>query len=85
METILNMKVKTGKKNFRIGFDKENYCLIVETTKRPIEGKANQEIEKNLKWFFKAETTIIKGLKSKEKTIKVSLPQKEVFEKLQAN
>jgi len=82
METILNAKVLTGKKKFRVAFDKEKNILIVQASEKPHENKANKEISKELKKFFKAEIEIVSGLASKEKKIKINLPKEEVLKKL---
>ena len=82
METIINAKILTGKRNFSVVFNKEKKLLIVEATEKPENNKANKEILKKLKKYFKADIEIVSGLKSKEKTIKVALPEREVMEKL---
>ena len=59
METTLTAKVLTGKKEFRTIFDKEKNMLIVQTTQKPQDNKANKEILKELKKFFKTEIKIV--------------------------
>ena len=82
METIIDAKVLTGKRKLGLKFDKDKKLLIVEATEKPRDNKANQEIAKELKKFFKADTEIVSGLKSREKKIKISLSQDQVLEKL---
>lgn len=82
METTLTAKVLTGKREFRAIFDKEKNMLIVQTTQKPQDNKANKEILKELKKFFKSEIKIVSGLTSKEKIIKIYLPESQVYEKL---
>lgn len=84
METIIDAKILTGKKEFSAEFDKAKELLVVETTENPEKGKANKEIVKKLKKFFKADVEIVSGLKSKEKKIKIYLPREQVIQLLQA-
>ncbi|MFA6268602.1 MAG: DUF167 family protein [archaeon] len=83
METIIDAKVLTGKKEFTVEFDKEKKLLIVKSTKKPQDNKANNEITKELTKFFKAETTIVFGLKSNKKKIKVNLLESEILSLLE--
>ncbi|MFA5125622.1 MAG: DUF167 domain-containing protein [archaeon] len=83
METIINAKILTGKQKFSVVFNKEKNLLIVEATEKPENNKANKEILKKLKKYFKADIEIVSGLKSKEKTIKVALPENKVMKKLE--
>ncbi len=83
METILKAKILTGKKEFKVGFDKDNDFLIVQTTKRPEKGKANTEIVKELKRFFKSDVIIVSGLASKEKKIAVDLSKEQILRMLE--
>ena len=75
----MNAIIRTGKKEFGVSFDKENDELVIEITERPEKGKANKEIIKELKRFFKKDVTIVSGLKSKEKRIQINLPKQEVL------
>ena len=71
METILKLKVSTGKRKFGIiGFD-ETGLLAISCTQVPEKGKANKEILKELKKFFKADIEIVSGIKSKEKVVRI--------------
>ena len=79
METILNAKVLPGKKLFAVEYDKEKDSLIVKITQVPDKGKANKEIVKELKKFFKTDIEIVFGLKSKEKKIKFNLPKESII------
>jgi uncharacterized protein (TIGR00251 family) len=85
METILKAKILTGKKEFKVVFDNDNDFLIVQTTKRPEKGKANTEIVKELKRFFKSDVTIVSGLTSKEKKIAVDLQKEQILQMLENN
>jgi uncharacterized protein len=49
--------------------DKEYEVWIKE---KPIDGKANEELIKVLKKYFKKDVEIIKGFKSREKVVEVS-------------
>ncbi len=79
METIVNAIIRTGKNKFGLSFDSENEVLIIEITENPEKGKANKEIIKELKKFFKSEIELVSGIKSKKKIIKISLPKQEVL------
>lgn len=82
METILDAKIATGKKEFSIEFDKEKEIILIKSTEMPEKNKANREIIKELKRFFKTDIKIVFGLTSKEKKIKIYLPKEEVLERL---
>jgi len=82
METILRLRVLTGKRDFRILWDAENDTLLVESTKQPVKGKANIEILKELKRFFKADTRIVSGLTSKEKKVSIGLSKDDILSRL---
>ncbi len=84
METIINAIIKTGKNKFRAQYEKEKDLLIVCTTSQPEKNKANKEIIKELKKFFKCDIEIVSGLKSKEKKIKINLPKEQVKEILES-
>lgn len=83
METILNAIIFTGKKEFKVEFDKEKEFILIKTTQQPEKNKANKEILKELKKIFKSDIEIVSGIKSKEKKIKINLPKEEVIKKLQ--
>ncbi|MEK6958478.1 MAG: DUF167 family protein [archaeon] len=83
METILRLRVLTGKRNFRINWDAANDTILVESTKQPVKGKANIEILKELKKFFKADTRIVSGLTSKEKKVSIGLSKEDILSKLE--
>lgn len=82
-KTLLNVKVSPRKSCF--GFesvDEWAKALNVKTTNSPKKGKANKELVKELKKFFNAEVKIVKGEKSRNKTVLISLPMEKVREKL---
>jgi uncharacterized protein (TIGR00251 family) len=83
METILNAKISTGKNKFELSFDKEKEIILIKSTQQPKKNKANKEIIKELKKFFKVDIHIVFGLTSKEKKIKIYLPKEEVIKKLE--
>jgi len=82
METILNAKISTGKNKFELSFDKEKEVILIKATQQPEKNKANKEILKELKKFFKTDVQIVFGLTSKEKKIKIYLPKEKVIERL---
>lgn len=69
---ILKVKVKTGAaKNGVLGWDKDVLRIAVKA--QPEKGKANIEIIKFFKKKFDKNVKIVKGLKSKDKVLKVNL------------
>lgn len=73
---IIYLQVKTNKKNFIIEPLLEENKYIIHTTCLPENNKCNKEIIEKLSKFFKKrkdEIYIIKGLKSKNKIIKILL------------
>jgi len=82
METILKLRVSTGKKAFAARFSEQKDLLIIETTQMPQKGKANKEITKKLKKLFKAEVQIVSGLTSREKIIKIDADKQQIMDLL---
>ena len=67
---VLNLKVVLNSKEFKImGFDPKTLTLKVKVKAKPVLGLANKEIEKNLTKFFKRNSGIFFGKKSKNKKI----------------
>ena len=85
MEEIFNAKVSTGKKKFSARYDIANDLLLIETNERPVEGKANLEIMKELKRLLKVRVEIISGKNAKQKRLKIRASRKEVIQKLTQN
>ncbi|MFH0836305.1 MAG: DUF167 domain-containing protein [Candidatus Micrarchaeota archaeon] len=56
---------------------KQESCLlrdgvvVVRVKAKPVEGKANKEVEKILSAFFKTKVLIVKGSKSRDKEVKI--------------
>jgi uncharacterized protein (TIGR00251 family) len=82
METIVNAKVSTGKKQSSIFWNKQTQTLMIETSENPEKGKANKEIIKKLKKFFDAQTEIVFGQKSREKKLRINLEKEKIIQKL---
>lgn len=61
--------VKTNCSENKINFDDSRSCYKVEIKAKPVDGKANSEIEKYLSKHFKKKVKIISGFKSKMKII----------------
>ncbi|MFA5764114.1 MAG: DUF167 domain-containing protein [archaeon] len=78
--TKLKLKVSTGKSKFKVELDGE--LLLVEIKSTPEKGKANKEIIKELKKFFKSDIKMLSGFKSKEKIIEIYSTQNEIISKL---
>jgi len=66
---IFDVKVKTNAKEARIR--RKNLTLFVDVKAQPKEGKANEELLKQLKKLFKRDIEIVKGHSSKEKKVLV--------------
>jgi uncharacterized protein YggU (UPF0235/DUF167 family) len=72
---IIYLQVKTNKKVFLIEPLLEENKYIIHTTCLPENNRCNQEIIYELSKFFKKsknEISIIKGLKSKNKILKIN-------------
>jgi len=78
--TKIRLRVSTGKSKFKIEFDGE--LLLVEIKSIPEKGKANKEIIKQIKNFFKSDVKILSGFKSKEKIIEIYSTKQEIISKL---
>ena len=79
---IVYLQVKTNKKNFIIEALLEENKYIIHTTCLPENNKCNKEIIYELSKFFhkrKDEIVIIKGLKSKNKIVKISNVNENLF------
>jgi uncharacterized protein len=83
MEKIrLKLKVSTGKPRFKVKFNEDEDLLLVEIKSNPEKGKANREIIKELKKYFKKEIEIVSGFKNKEKIVEINSSKKELLEQL---
>jgi len=82
MNTILHLRVSTGKKQFQLNWNQNELILCVEIKSNPEKGKANKEIVKEMKKFFESEVKILSGFKSKNKIVEVYSPTKKVMESL---
>jgi uncharacterized protein len=71
MNKRLKLKVSTGKPQFKLSFNEDEDLLLVEIKSSPEKGKANKEIIKELRKYFKKEIKIVSGFKSKEKIIEI--------------
>ncbi|MFA5357436.1 MAG: DUF167 family protein [archaeon] len=85
METIISLRVSAGRRKFSMHWDDEKKVLFIETKEKALKGKANIEILKETKKFFKTETRIVSGEKNKNKIIKVMTSKEEVMKKLIPN
>ena len=65
----LEISVKTGSDCFRIEKKEEKALVFVKSA--PIKGAANAEIVKSLNRILKTEVRIVKGAKSKTKTLHI--------------
>ena len=82
MNTILHLRVLTGKKQFQLNWNQNEKILSVEIKSNPEKGKANKEIACEFKKFFKSEVKIVSGFKSKDKIVEIYSPENKVMETL---
>ena len=84
-ELVLKLHITPNAEKFEIsGFDAWRNALKVRTRSKPIEGKANREIEQELSKVLDAEVKIISGGKSRDKKALVKGNESKVIEKLAA-
>ena len=84
-EFVLKIRTTPNAEKFDIsGFDAWRNALKVRTRSKPIEGKANKEIEKELSKVLDAKVKIISGEKSRDKKVLVIGNADKVYEKLAA-
>jgi len=77
----LKLSVIPNSKEFGVlGFDEWKKAFKVKVKSKPLNGKANQEIEKKLSEFFGEQIQIISGKHSREK--KIFIPNKKLDEVL---
>ncbi len=81
--TILDVRAKTGSN--QTSLYKKNDILFIELQNPPENNKANIEAVKYLRSIFNSEVSIIKGLKSKNKTFLIREISKEAAERLIEN
>lgn len=73
MNKLVNIRVKTNSKSSEISeFDKEKEEFVVNVKSPPENNRANLEIIKLFSKKYKKTVKIIKGLKSKRKTLQIS-------------
>ena len=85
---ILSCKVIPNKKESKIVEVSEDGLLRIEIKAPPIEGKANRELIRIIAKLFglnKSQITIIKGLNSKNKLIKIDSDNKAKILDILAN
>lgn len=67
---VIEVRVKPSSGRFRL--TEREGVIILEVTSPPVEGRANTEIVKTLKKMTGKDVQILRGLKSKSKTILIS-------------
>ena len=75
---IVSVKAKPGSGRFRLSRSGED--IVLELTSPPREGKANQEIMKELPGLLRCEVQILRGSQSKKKLLLLKGINKEEFE-----
>ncbi|MFH1587928.1 MAG: DUF167 domain-containing protein [Candidatus Diapherotrites archaeon] len=82
-QSIIELQATPNAKEFSVqGFDSWNKLLKVKIKAVPEKGKANKELLKELSNLFECKVELIKGTKSRKKTIKVHCPQQKINSKL---
>ncbi len=71
--TVMPNARSTGVK----GFDQWRGRVLVDVKERPVKNRANREIVSFLSKLFSADVKIVRGAKSREKTIQVSCREAE--------
>jgi hypothetical protein len=67
----VNISVKTNSKENKVEkMDNSKYKVFLKSL--PIENKANKELIKTLKKYFKSDVKILKGLTSKNKLVEIN-------------
>ena len=66
---IIKVLVKPGKRKESV--EVINGVYVVELTKKPVQGKANKDLMKVLKDYFKKDVRIVSGLTSRKKLVEV--------------
>lgn len=82
VETIISLRVSAGRGKFSMRWNDEKKVLFIETKGKALKGKANIEILKETKKFFKTETQIVSGEKSKNKKLKITASNEEAMNRL---
>lgn len=66
----IKVKVKPNSKQSKVIGEKNGF-LVVRVKSKPDKGKANRELVKLLKEYYNSKVRIIRGFKSKRKTVVV--------------
>lgn len=83
---VFKIHAHPAKAGFKIkGFSKWSNALEIESSKLPVKGKANAEIEKKLSEFFQAKCRIISGFSSKNKQAIAEASKESIQEKLEVH
>lgn len=81
--TVLSISVVPNSLKFEIlGVDEWSQELKIRCREKALKGRANKEVQKELKKLFKAETVIVSGEKGRHKKVLVKLTEKEILKKL---
>lgn len=82
-DTYIDITVKLNNSRFRI--EPKDGNILVFVTERPQDNKVNQEIIKNFERLLGKNVKMIKGAKSRRKTIKIEgITEQEARQKLGA-
>jgi uncharacterized protein (TIGR00251 family) len=66
---VLDLLVRPKKGFFAAAYHRETETLQINLKSAPIKGQANLELERELKKFFQAPVSLVKGLKGKRKQV----------------
>ena len=78
--TVIEVSVKPNQPKFNVKIDGDE--IIVFCTEKPVKGRVNKEVIRELSRFFHAEIEIVSGLTSKQKRLLIKNMSKSNVESL---
>ena len=78
--TVIEVTVKPNQPKFNVKIDGDE--IIVFCTEKPVKGRVNKEVIRELSRFFHAEIEIVSGLTSKQKRLLIKNMSKSNVESL---
>ncbi|MBU0636155.1 DUF167 domain-containing protein [Candidatus Micrarchaeota archaeon] len=81
---VFKAKIIPNAKQFQVSGFYPPCELKIRVCEKPIKGKVNLEIERELSKKLKSRVKIIKGIHSRNKTIQIGLTEQTALERIQA-
>ena len=78
--TIIEVYVKPNQPNFKVSIDGDE--IMVFSTEKPVKGKINKELVRELSRFFHAKIELVSGLTSRQKQLLIRDREKHQVERL---